>query len=312
MTTTGSRQLRWSATEAEASPGAKLRTLLSGPEPALLMGAHDGLSARIAAESGFSGLWASGFCISTALGVRDSDEASWTDLLGMIARVVEAAGLPVLVDGDTGYGNFNTARLFTAHAERIGAAGVCLEDKVFPKMNSFVGDAHVLAPIGEFCGKITACREALSNPDFMVVARVEALIAGAGMAEALRRAEAYRQAGADAIFIHSRQPTIKEIAEFAGKWEGRLPLVIAPTTYHSTPMAEFAELGISGVIWANQSMRAAVTAMRQTCRSLLTEGPEDVEPAIASLNEVFTLMGYQKLAADEERYAKLHSDWGNS
>ncbi|WP_329428643.1 phosphoenolpyruvate mutase [Streptosporangium sp. NBC_01495] len=312
MTTTGSQQLHWPEAEAEASPGARLRALLTSPEPALLMGAHDGLSARIAADSGFPGLWASGFCISTALGVRDSDEASWTDLLGMIARVVEAAGLPVLVDGDTGYGNFNTARLFTAQAERIGAAGVCLEDKVFPKMNSFVGDAHALAPIGEFCGKIAACREVLTDPEFVVVARVEALIAGAGLAEALRRAEAYRRAGADAIFIHSRQSTIKEIAEFAGEWDGRLPLVIAPTTYHSTPLEEFAELGISGVIWANQSMRAAVTAMRQACRSLLAEGPKAVEPTIATLNEVFTLMGYQKLAADEERYARLHSDLDDS
>ncbi len=266
------------------------------------MGAHDGLSARIAAEAGFSALWASGLCMSTTLGVRDSDEASWTDLLALVARVVESVDLPVLVDGDTGYGNFNTARRFTARAERIGAAGVCLEDKTFPKMNSFVGGGHHLAPMSEFCGKVAACRDVVRNSDFVVVARVEALIAGAGLAEALRRAEAYQQAGADAIFIHSRQSTVAEIAAFAHEWAGRLPLVIAPTTYHTTPLLEYAQLGIAAVIWANQSMRAAVTAMRRACRSIRTDGPTSVEPWIAPLEEVFTLMGYQDLTADEAYY----------
>ncbi|MEW9553279.1 phosphoenolpyruvate mutase [Nonomuraea sp. NPDC050783] len=304
MSTNGATQRQWSMAGTESSPGSRLRALLNGPEPAVLMGAHDGLSARVAAEAGFPALWASGLCISTALGVRDSDEASWTELLDMAARVVEASGLPVLVDGDTGHGNFNTARRFTARAERIGAAGVCLEDKLFPKMNSFVGDGHELAPIGEFCGKIAACREVLVDPEFVVVARIEALIAGAGLEEALRRAEAYRQAGADAIFIHSRKSTVKEIALFAEEWRSRLPLVIAPTTYHATPMKEYVRLGISGVIWANQSMRASLAAMREACRSLRRDGPVAVEAGIASLDELFSLMKYQKLAEDEKRYGE--------
>lgn len=300
MTITSSHNLRLK--DSARSQGAVLRALLAEPEPTLVMGAHDGLSARIAAEAGFPALWASGLCMSTALGVRDSDEASWTDLLELVARVVEAADLPVLVDGDTGYGNFNTARRFVTRAERIGAAGVCLEDKVFPKMNSFVGDGHVLAPVDEFCGKIAACRDALRDPEFVIVARTEALIAGAGLREAVHRAEAYRLAGADAIFIHSRKPTVEEIAEFARVWAGRLPLMIAPTTYHTTPLAEFAGLGLSGVIWANQSMRAAVTAMKRACHSLREEGPVALEPTIASLKEVFSLMRYQDLADDEKRY----------
>ncbi|MBN6051138.1 phosphoenolpyruvate mutase, partial [Nonomuraea sp. RK-328] len=303
MTVTTSQNRRPRLSEPASSPGAQLRALLALPEPTLVMGAHDGLSARIAAEAGFPALWASGLCMSTALGVRDSDEASWTELLGLVARVVEAAGLPVLVDGDTGYGNFNTARRFATQAERIGAAGVCLEDKVFPKMNSFVGDGHVLAPVDEFCGKIAACRDALRDPDFVIVARTEALIAGAGLHEALHRAEAYCAAGADAIFIHSRKPTVAEIAEFARAWDGRLPLLIAPTTYHATPLEEFARLGLSGVIWANQSMRAAVAAMKHACESLFEEGPVSLEPTIASLDEVFSLMRYQDLADDEKRYA---------
>lgn len=291
------------ANDVQLSPGRRLRALLAGPSPCLIMGAFDGLSARIAAEVGFNALWASGLCISTALGVRDSDEASWTDLLGVTGWVVEASGLPVLVDGDTGHGNFNTARRFTARAEQVGAAGVCLEDKEFPKMNSFVGNSHHLAPMAEFTGKIAACRDVVRDPDFVIVARCEALIAEAPLAEALERAEAYRQAGADAIFIHSRRKTIEQIAEFAAEWDGRLPLVVSPTTYASTPIEEYERLGITGVIWANQNMRAAVTAMRRACKAILDEGPTTVEPWIASLDEVFELMRYEDLSADEKRYS---------
>lgn len=150
--------------------GIRLRHLLATFEPTLIMGAHDGLSARVAADAGFRALWASGLCMSTALGLRDNDEASWTDRLTLVAHMVEAANLPVLVDGDSGYGNFNTARRFALQAERTGAAGICIEDKKFPKTNSFVGDRHELAPVGEFCGKIRACRDAVRDSAFVVVA----------------------------------------------------------------------------------------------------------------------------------------------
>ncbi|WP_338676243.1 isocitrate lyase/phosphoenolpyruvate mutase family protein [Streptomyces sp. SCSIO 30461] len=285
-----------------ASPGTRLRRLLAEPQPTPLMGAHDGLSARIAAEAGFPALWASGLCMSTTLGVRDSDEASWSDLLGLVMRVVEAADLPVLVDGDTGYGNFNTARTFTARAERIGAAGVCFEDKVFPKMNSFFGDSHALVPVDEFSGMIRACRDILRDPEFVIVARTEAFVADAGAEEALRRTEAYRKAGADAVFIHSRSESVDEIAQFMEIWHDRLPVVIAPTTFYRTPPEVFANLGISAVIWANQSLRSAVAAMRRACRVLRTEGPVALEEEIAPLDVVFRLMDYKGLTTDQERY----------
>ena len=288
--------------ESNSSAGARLRSVLAGPEPGLIMGAYDGLSARIAAAAGFPALWASGLCISTALGKRDSDEASWADLLNVVTYIVESADLPVLIDGDTGYGNFNTARQFACRAERLGAAGVCFEDKVFPKMNSFVGNAHRLAPVPEFCGKIAACREAAHDPDFLIVARVEAFIAGADLPEALYRAEAYCQAGADAIFIHSRQPTIDEIRGFASEWAAKQPLIVCPTTYHGTPFAEYRRLGIGGVIWANQAMRAAVSAIQRACLAIRDGGPVAAEPWIASLDEVFALMRYEDLAADEARF----------
>ncbi|CAM4498156.1 isocitrate lyase/phosphoenolpyruvate mutase family protein [Nocardia ninae] len=296
---------------AGGAAGVRLRRLLADPAPSFLMGAHDGLSARIAAEAGFAGIWASGLCMSTVLGARDSDEVSWGELLALAARVVESGAIPVLVDADTGYGNFNTARRVAARAEQIGAAGICMEDKVFPKMNSYFGDSHPLAPIGEMCTKIAACRDKV-DAQFVLVARTEALIAGAGLAEALRRAEAYREAGADAIFIHSRQRTIDEIAEFTTEWGNRLPMVIAPTTYHETPQERYAELGIAAVIWANQAMRATVVAMRQVCRSLRLDGAAAVEPTIAALGEVFALMGYQDLETDEEHYIELAKKWVDS
>jgi phosphoenolpyruvate phosphomutase len=288
-----------------ATPGARLRALLAAPELCHLMGAYDALSARIAAAEGFPALWASGLCMSTALGVRDNDEACWSQLLAVVETMVDAVEVPVLVDGDTGHGNFNTARRFTRKVERMGAAGVSLEDKLFPKMNSFVGERHPLAPVGEFCGKIMACKEAQRDPGFVVVARVEALIAGRSLSEALDRAHAYCEAGGDAIFIHSRKPSIDEVAAFARAWGNGAPLIVSPTTYYRTPASQLARLGIGAVICANQSMRAAVAAMRDACRHILESGDAAaLETRIASLDDVFALMGYDELAKDEERYSE--------
>ncbi|HZM78987.1 MAG TPA: phosphoenolpyruvate mutase [Candidatus Limnocylindrales bacterium] len=291
---------------AARTPGRKLRDQLGAGEPCQLMGAHDGLSARIAVAEGFDALWASGLCMSTALGVRDSDEASWTQLLTIVETMVEVVNAPILVDGDTGYGNFNTARRFSTRAERIGAAGISLEDKIFPKMNSFFGDDHALAPESEFCGKIKACKDAQSDPDFVLVARTEAMIAGLGVEVALERAEAYVAAGADAVFIHSRQPTAEQIESFMSSWHDRAPVVIAPTTYHTVTVGDFKCMGISGIIWANQSMRAAFTAMRDTCREVkATGGVFAVESSIASLKEIFSLLHYHQLDTETAKYASF-------
>jgi phosphoenolpyruvate phosphomutase len=293
------------ANPAPMTHGGRLRSLLGQDQPCQLMGVHDGLSARIAVAEGFEALWASGLCMSTALGVRDSDEASWTDLLNVVATMVDATDTPVLVDGDTGHGNFNTARRFSARAERLGAAGVCLEDKVFPKMNSFFGDDHALAPSSEFCGKIKACKDAQRDAGFVVVGRTEALIAGRSLDEAMDRAAAYADAGADALFVHSRRSTPAEIAAFMEKWDDRVPVMIAPTTYHTTSLAEFKRLGIKGVIWANHSMRAAFSAMREVCQQVYADsGISGVECQVATLKEVFELLGYHELRQDETLYTR--------
>jgi len=296
------------ATSAKESPQlsrpARLRARLFDSDLLFLMEAHDGLSARIAEVEGFEAIWASGFSVSTSLGVRDSDEATWSQLLAVVECMLDASNLPVVVDGDTGHGNFNTARRFVRRAERIGAAGVCLEDKVFPKTNSFVDTSHELEGIESFAGKLRACKSNQADPDFCLIARTEALIAGQGMNEALRRATAYCDAGADAIFIHSRLSVADEIEEFTRRWDGARPLVISPTTYAATtPTEAFRQSGISTVIWANQSMRAAAAAMRKLCRELRTvESDADTQTELASLSEIFELMGYDELADASRQY----------
>lgn len=275
--------------------------MLSAPELSFVMEAHDGLSARIAQVEGFDALWASGFSMSTTLGVRDAEEASWSQLLSVVGYMTEASSAPIVVDGDAGYGGFNTARRFALKVSRVGAAAVCFEDKQFPKMNSFVGDKHELASIAEFSTKIRACKEYQEDAEFCLIARTEALIAGRSVDEALERAHAYADAGADALFIHSRLATVEQIQSFAEEWDG-LPLIIAPTTYAATPTDVFRKLGISAVIWANHSMRASVAAMRSACREIQrNESVSGMEVPLASLAEVFHLMGYDELDATERR-----------
>src|SRR5205809_6714626 len=183
----------------------RLRQLVTRPEIAFLMEAHSGLSARIAEEAGFEGIWGSGLSISAGFGVRDNNELSWSQVTDHVAFMAEAASIPLLLDGDTGYGNFNNMRRLVRKLEQIGVAGVTIEDKVFPKTNSFLrAELQPLADIDEFCGKIKAGKDSQTDTDFVLVARVEALIAGWGLAEAIKRAEAYHRAGADAILTHSR------------------------------------------------------------------------------------------------------------
>ena len=175
---------------AERSKTATLRRLLTSRELEFLMEAHNGLSARIVEEAGFKGIWASGLALSAQFGVRDCNEASWTQVVDMLEFMSDATNVPILLDGDTGYGDFNNVRRLVKKLEQRGIAGVCLEDKLFPKRNSLLpGERQPLADIAEFCGKLKAAKDSQADSDFVVVARVEALIANRGMDEALERAE---------------------------------------------------------------------------------------------------------------------------
>ena len=281
----------------------KLRALLESAETEFLMEAHNGISAKIAEETGFKGVWASGLSISAALGVRDSNEASWTQVLEVLEFMADATTIPILVDGDTGYGNFNNMRRAVQKLVQRGIGGICIEDKLFPKTNSFIGEGQPLAGIDEFCGKIKAGKDSQSDDDFSIVARVEALISGWGMEEALKRAEAYRKAGADAILIHSKRNDALEILQFHKEWANRAPVVIVPTTYYKTPTQEFRDAKTSVVIWANHNIRASIAAMRDVSARIQREQfLGGVEDNIATVNDIFNLAGNTELSLAEERY----------
>jgi phosphoenolpyruvate phosphomutase len=282
----------------------RLRQLVTRPALAFLMEAHDGLSARIVEEAGFEGVWASGLTISATFSVRDNNELSWTQVTDHVGFMADATSIPVLLDGDTGYGNFNNMRRLVRKLEQAGVAGVAIEDKVFPKTNSFLrAERQPLADIEEFCGKIKAGKDSQHDSDFVLVARVEALIAGWGLGEALKRAEAYQAAGADAILMHSRQSSPAEIFDFLAEWGARAPVVLVPTSYWRTPTEDFRSRRVSVVIWANHLLRAAITTMQSTARRIAAdESLIDVEPVVAPLSEVFRLQGDEELQAAEQRY----------
>jgi phosphoenolpyruvate phosphomutase len=281
----------------------QFQALLHSPQLEFLMEAHNGLSAKIVEESGFKGIWASGLSVSAALGVRDRNEASWTQVLEVLEFMSDATSVPILLDGDTGYGDFNNFRRLVKKLCQREIAAVCIEDKVFPKTNSFLDGDQSLADIEEFCGKIKAGKDSQSDDGFSVIARVEALIAGRGLEEALRRAEAYHAAGADGILIHSKQAVADEILEFAGEWANRAPLVIVPTKYYTTPTERFREAKISTVIWANHNLRTAIAAMRAVSRRIhQEESLAGIEAGVAPLNDVFGLTGNSELTEAERKY----------
>ena len=282
----------------------RLRTLLSSDSVAVFMEAHNGLSAKLAYEAGFEALWGSGLSISAALGVRDNNEASWTQVLEVSEFMVDASDLPILIDGDTGYGNFNNVRRLVRKLEQRRIAGVCLEDKLFPKTNSFInGERQVLAEVDEFCGKLRAAKDTQLDPDFAVVARTEAFIAGWGLDEALLRAYAYAEAGADVILVHSKRKDSREILSFMEQWDDRAPIIIVPTKYPTEPLSRFVDAGISNFIFANQSLRTVITALERNLRKLHeTRDLMSIENEIAPVSEIFRLQDVQELKSSEERY----------
>ena len=280
-----------------------LKKLLDSPELEFLMEAHNGLSAKIVENAGFSCIWASGLAISASMGVRDNNELSWTQVLEIVEFMSDAVKIPILLDGDTGYGNYNNMRRLVRKLEQRGVAGVCIEDKLFPKTNSFLGQRQPLADIKEFSGKIRAGKDSQTDDSFCIVARVEAFISGWGLAEALKRAEAYHEAGADAILMHSKRSDLREVETFMQEWGNRGPVVIVPTKYFQTPTRVFRESGISVVIWANHLLRSAITAMKNTAAQIYqSESLAQVEHKVASLSDIFELQKCNELREAEKRY----------
>lgn len=283
----------------------QLKNLLTSGRTEFILEAHNGLSAKIVEEAGFKGIWGSGLALSAQHAVRDNNELSWTQVIENLEFMSDATSIPILLDGDTGYGDFNNMRRLVQKLEQRDIAGVCIEDKLFPKTNSFIqGEQQELENIETFCGKIQAGKDAQKDDDFCIVARVEAFIAGWGLEEAIRRGEAYRRAGADAILIHSKLSRPDEVLQFAREWDNRCPLVIVPTKYYSTPTEVFRDNNISLVIWANHMIRVSITAMQKTARIIhQTESLVDIEGQAATVSEIFRLQGADELLEAEKIYA---------
>jgi len=261
------------------------------------MGARDALEAKLIAEAGFDFVWSSSLGISAAYGVPDASLVSMTQYLQAARAMREQVDVPVLADCDTGYGNDRNAAYAVKLFEEAGIAGACFEDKSFPKENSLLPDGRQnLEGVEDFARKIEAAVEARKNPDFAVVARVEALVAGWGMDEALQRARTYEEAGADLILIHSRSATPDEILEFAHRWDGQVPLVLVPTVYPALTEKRIRALGnVRLVIYANQALRAAVRAQQELLAEIRRAGGiHTVDAFMVPLARIFEIQGAQK------------------
>lgn len=280
-----------------------LKQLLNSNELEFIMEAHNGLSAKIVQETGFKAIWASGLSMSASQGLRDANELSSSQVLNLVEYMSDAADIPILLDGDNGFGDFNNFRKLVRDLEKISIAGVCIEDKLFPKKNSFVESKHDLETISNFTGKIKAGKDTQTNNDFVIVARTEALIAGLGLDHTIERASAYADSGADAILVHSKSNDFDEIQEFMKMWNRKEPIIIVPTTYSSTPVENFIKSGISAVIWANHNLRACVNSMQKISQKIFRDKSIDnLSSEICSLQQIFELTNMFELVDAEKKY----------
>ena len=289
------------------SNGKRLREVMEERGLAQVMASHSPLSARLAEEAGFDGLWASGFELSALYGLADVSLLSMTQHLEMMRAMAEQSTLPIVADLDTGSGNAINVIHTVRQYERAGAAAVVIEDKTFPKVTSLVaGGRQELVRAEEFQGKIAAAVATRTDPDLIIVARTEALIAGLGEAEALRRAAAYVEAGADMILVHSKQKTPDEIESFVRAWTGKAPIVIVPTAYPDMTVERIKALGkIRMVIYGNHAIRASVTAMQDVFARIRRDGGiKHVHDAIVSVEEIFRLQNMDRIKADEKRFLR--------
>jgi phosphoenolpyruvate phosphomutase len=283
----------------------KLKELFNKDGVIRIAGAHDGITAKLVELNDFDGVWASGFEVSTSYAVPDANILTMTQYLQAASVMNDAVSIPVVADCDTGYGNSNNVMYMVKKYEAAGIAAVTIEDKRFPKVNSYIPGRQELAPIAEFVGKILAAKNAQESEEFMVIARVEALIAGWGQEEALRRANAYVEAGADAILIHSKSSTPDEIVNFVKAWDFSAPLVIVPTAYPMLTLEEIERLGIKMVIYANHGLRAAIKAINEVFSEISRAGRLDtINDRIVSMNEVFELQGMNQMKEQEKIFLK--------
>lgn len=293
------------------SKTSEFRKKFFSNELTLAMEAYNGLSAKIIEEAGFECVWASGLSSSASMNLRDCDELTATQMIQLVDYMIDATNLPVLVDGDTGYGDFNNARRFVRQISKIGAVGLTIEDMKV-KSSSYSGQKTPadLEDIDLFCGKIKAAKDAQLDPDFIVIGRIHALICGTNMNEAIERAVAVKEAGADAVFFHSKLANASEIIEFADVWHNKYkfsscPIVISPVSYFATPMEDFKKAKIACMIIAGYNIRACIKAMREVCGKIKSGTPlVEIEKQVAPLKDIFTLVNNDELLTAERIYGK--------
>jgi phosphoenolpyruvate phosphomutase len=284
-----------------------LRAALESGKLFTAMAAHNPLAAKLAQEAGFDGVWGSGFELSASYAVPDASILSMGTHLEMMRAIASTVSVPLIADIDTGFGNAVNVHYVVPQYEAAGASAIVIEDKTFPKDTSLRTEGRQeLVRIEEFQGKIAAATDARRDKDFVVIARVEALIAGQGQDEAIRRGIAYTEAGADAILIHSKQKTPDEILAFVRAWPGRVPLVLVPTAYPQLTESDIAALGKVGVvIYGNHAIRAAVGAMRQVFAQIRRDGGiKTVDGQLPSVKDIIELQGDNAMRAIETTYLR--------
>ena len=266
--------------------------------------AHSGLTGLIAEKTivenngeldQFDAMWVSSLCDSTAKGKPDIELVDMSSRLRTIDDIMEVTTKPIILDGDTGglteHFVYNVRTL-----ERMGVSAVIIEDKTGLKKNSLFGTEVVQTQdsIENFCAKISAGKKVLRSDDFMIIARIESLILEQGMDDALNRAFAYVEAGADGIMIHSRKKSPDEILEFCDKFrakDAKTPIVVVPTSFNSITEAELADHGVNIVIYANQLTRSAFPAMENTAKEILKNHRAlEVDDKLMPFKSIITLI----------------------
>jgi phosphoenolpyruvate phosphomutase len=265
---------------------------------------HSPLSAVLGArarsgETRFDLLWLSGFADATMIGLPDAEPFPTRQRLARIGEIAARAQLPLLADGDTG-GDLETCRKLCVTLRDMGIAGVIVEDKRGLKRTSLAEEArHELEDPGQFAAKIDAVKAALKSDEFLIFARIEALIAGAGLDEAILRARHYLRSSADGIVIHSKDKTGDEVLAFMARYETlqkqlglRKPLALIPTAYGHLTADALHAAGAAMVIYGNHMVRAAYRAMQDAAQTILrTDRGADADGQIASVTEILGLLG---------------------
>ena len=282
-----------------------LHELLARPGLVPAVGAHDALSAKLIEAAGFPVVWSSSFTVSAAQrAMPDVNLLTMTETVEAAAHINRAVGLPVIADCDNGYGNAVNVVRTVEEYERAGIAGLCFEDNIFPKKCSlYPGMRRELLSAEEHAGKIRAAKRAQRDPATMIIARTEALIAGWGMKEALGRAHAYAEAGADMILMHSKAPTAAEVLEFMRRWDRPTPIVVVPTLYPAVTFEELEAAGVKLVIWANQVLRGAVKGIQATLETLQrARRLSALDDHIVTLEEIYRHVGVEEFKAIEREF----------